>query len=116
MKNRTGQECKKINCVYHVTYVNWAKNLGNSFLENCMNCRHAHVSQYKNQFKLQETIDKRNKMKMAKIILNIGWFLSGLFSIWWFRDYPAASILTLVYTAISLISLVFIIGRDNKNA
>ncbi len=47
MKNRTGKECKKINCVLYVTYVNWTKNLGNSVLENCMNCKHAHVSQYR---------------------------------------------------------------------
>jgi hypothetical protein len=61
MKSRTGKECKKINCVCHVAYVNWAKNLGNPVLANCMNCRHAHVSQYKNESKLQETIDRRNK-------------------------------------------------------
>ena len=45
----------------YVAYVNWAKNLGNSSLQNCMNCKYSHVSQYQNQFKLQETIDRRNK-------------------------------------------------------
>ena len=47
MKNRTGKECKKINCVNHIAYVNWAKNLGNSVLETCRNCKNAHVSQYR---------------------------------------------------------------------
>jgi hypothetical protein len=61
MKSRTGKECHKVNCVCYVAYVNWAKNLGNSSLQNCMNCKYSHVSQYQNQFKLQETIDRRNK-------------------------------------------------------
>jgi hypothetical protein len=61
MKDRIGKECKKVNCVLYVTYVNWAKNLGNSSLVNCMNCKYSHVSQYQNQFKLQENIDRRNK-------------------------------------------------------
>lgn len=47
MKNRTGKECKRVNCVFYITYVNWAKNLGNPILENCRNCKHAHASQYK---------------------------------------------------------------------
>jgi hypothetical protein len=47
MKLRTGKECKKFKCAFYVTYVNWSKNLGNSVLENCMNCRNAHVSQYR---------------------------------------------------------------------
>ena len=61
MKSRTGKECRKVNCVNHVTYVNWARNLGSSPLMNCMNCKHAHVSQYENEFKLREIIDRRNK-------------------------------------------------------
>jgi hypothetical protein len=68
MKNRTGKECKKLNCVWHVTYVNWAKNLGNSALVNCMNCKYAHVSQYKNESKLQETIARHNK-RIARMSL-----------------------------------------------
>lgn len=46
MKQRTGKECKKINCVWYIGYVNWMKNLGGSCLENCINCKHSHVSQY----------------------------------------------------------------------
>jgi ribulose bisphosphate carboxylase small subunit len=46
MKQRTGKECKKFKCAYWITYANWAKNLGNSSLENCINCKNAHVSQY----------------------------------------------------------------------
>jgi hypothetical protein len=61
VKNRTGKECKKGNCVNYVAYVNWGRNLGNSALTDCMNCKNSHVSQYKNVFKLQETIDRRNK-------------------------------------------------------
>jgi hypothetical protein len=61
MKSRTGKECRKVNCAFHVTYVNWAKNLGNSSLNNCMECKYSHVSQYQNQFKLQATIARRNK-------------------------------------------------------
>jgi hypothetical protein len=47
MKKRTGKECHKINCKNYITYVNWAKNLGNSILLECMECKNAHVSQYK---------------------------------------------------------------------
>jgi hypothetical protein len=46
MKSRTGKECKKTNCALWITYANWSKNLGNSSLEICMNCKNAHVSQY----------------------------------------------------------------------
>jgi hypothetical protein len=46
MKLRTGKECKKFNCEVYITYANWAKNLGNSILGRCMNCKYAHVSQY----------------------------------------------------------------------
>jgi hypothetical protein len=46
MKQRTGKECKKFKCVYWITYANWSKNLGNSSLKICMNCKNAHVSQY----------------------------------------------------------------------
>jgi len=61
MKLRTGKECKKVNCAFYITYYNWSKNLGNSVLQNCVNCKHAHVSQYQNQFKLREIIDRSNK-------------------------------------------------------
>lgn len=60
MKSRTGKECKKIDCVFYVTYVNWAKNLGNPFIDNCMNCKHAHVSQYINLLK-QDRIASKNR-------------------------------------------------------
>ena len=65
MKSRTGKECHKVNCVCYVAYVNWVKNLDNSALKNCRYCKHAHVSQYVNVFKLQEKIEKRNN-RIAK--------------------------------------------------
>lgn len=42
---RTGKECKKTDCDRHKDYVSW--QCGNSSLEFCMNCKHAHISQYK---------------------------------------------------------------------
>jgi hypothetical protein len=66
MKPRTGKECKQTKCILYVTYVNWEKNLGNApLLNRCRNCKHAHVSQYINQFKLQEKLEKRNN-RIAK--------------------------------------------------
>ena len=47
MKQRTGKECHRIYCEFYITYYNWSKNLGNSILENCMNCKNAHVSRYR---------------------------------------------------------------------
>ena len=44
-KPRTGKECKKADCDRHEDYVSW--KCGTSSLEFCMNCKHAHVSQYK---------------------------------------------------------------------
>ena len=44
-KQRTGKECKKTDCDRHKDYVAWS--CGNSALEFCMNCKHAHISQYK---------------------------------------------------------------------
>ena len=46
MKQRTGKECTKTNCVNYKYYSNWTHNLSNRVLEICMNCKHAHVSQY----------------------------------------------------------------------
>ena len=46
MKQRTGKECKKFKCARYITYANWAKNLGHSSHQICMNCKNAHVSQY----------------------------------------------------------------------
>jgi hypothetical protein len=61
MKIRTGKECKKINCLLHVIYINSGKNIGNEILEICMNCKHAHISQYINEIKLQGKMDNRYK-------------------------------------------------------
>jgi len=44
-KPRTGKECKKTDCDRHKDYVAW--NPGNRSLDFCMNCKNAHVSQYK---------------------------------------------------------------------
>lgn len=44
-KQRTGKECKKTECARHKDYLAW--NLGNSNLKFCMECKHAHISQYK---------------------------------------------------------------------
>lgn len=44
-KQRTGKECKQKSCARHLDY--WTWDLGSENLKFCMNCRHAHVSQYK---------------------------------------------------------------------
>lgn len=44
-KQRTGKECKKTDCDRHKNYVAW--KCGTSSLDFCMNCKHAHLSQYK---------------------------------------------------------------------
>lgn len=44
-KDRTGKECKKTDCDRHENYVAW--KCGTSSLQFCMNCKHAHLSQYK---------------------------------------------------------------------
>jgi hypothetical protein len=46
MKKRTGKECKKVSCKNFVCYSNWANSLSAAELKVCMNCKHAHVSQY----------------------------------------------------------------------
>jgi hypothetical protein len=49
MKLRTGKECGRINCINYNSYSHWASHLGSGRLKECMNCKHAHVSQYKPQ-------------------------------------------------------------------
>lgn len=44
-KLRTGKECKKTDCDRHKDYVAW--QCGTSSLSFCIECKHAHVSQYK---------------------------------------------------------------------
>jgi hypothetical protein len=46
-KPRTGRDCKKTECERHKDYLSWT--CGNSNLTFCMNCKHAHVSQYKKE-------------------------------------------------------------------
>ncbi len=46
-KQRTGKECKKTECERHEDYLAW--KLGSSKLSFCMECKNAHVSQYKNK-------------------------------------------------------------------
>jgi hypothetical protein len=47
MKARTGKECKKVECLNHDYYLHWFRHLGSSALGECINCKHAHVSQYR---------------------------------------------------------------------
>ena len=44
-KQRTGKECKKMDCDRYKDYVAW--QCGTASLNFCMACKHAHVSQYK---------------------------------------------------------------------
>jgi hypothetical protein len=46
-KTRTGKECRKTDCDRHNDYVAWRCGTGGSSLDYCMNCKNAHVSQYK---------------------------------------------------------------------
>jgi hypothetical protein len=46
-KQRTGKECKKTGCERYDAYVAWKP--GTTGLDFCMNCKHAHVSQYKSK-------------------------------------------------------------------
>ena len=43
-KPRTGRDCKKTNCKRYESYIEWS--CGNPDLNFCMECKHAHVSQY----------------------------------------------------------------------
>ncbi len=47
MKVRTGGECKKTKCKSFKYYSNWFSYLGSQALRECMDCKHAHVSQYR---------------------------------------------------------------------
>lgn len=44
-KQRTGNECKLTKCDRHIDYVEW--KMGNRNVIFCMECKHAHISQYK---------------------------------------------------------------------
>ena len=44
-KQRTGKECKKIDCERHESYIQW--RCSDSSLNFCMDCKNAHVSQFK---------------------------------------------------------------------
>ena len=46
-KSRTGKECKKTECERYNDYLEWM--CGTSALKFCMECRNAHVSQYKRE-------------------------------------------------------------------
>lgn len=49
MKARTGKECKKTNCERYESYIKWNVGVGDNNLVFCMNCKNAHVSQYKSK-------------------------------------------------------------------
>ena len=44
-KSQTGKECKKVECERYKDYSAW--KLGSDSLKFCMECKHAHTSQYK---------------------------------------------------------------------
>ena len=46
MKQRTGKECKRVNCKNYKYYSNWFSNLSSPALKECRNCKYAFVSQY----------------------------------------------------------------------
>ena len=46
MKQRTGKECKKVNCKNYEFYSHWFQNMPSGVLSECMECKNAHVSQY----------------------------------------------------------------------
>jgi len=46
MKLRTGKECKKIRCKNFKSYSDWIHNLCDRSHRECMECKHAYVSQY----------------------------------------------------------------------
>jgi hypothetical protein len=46
MINRSGKECKMINCKNYKYYSSWNSSIGSRALEECRNCKYAHVSQY----------------------------------------------------------------------
>lgn len=50
-KPRTGEECKKVDCERHNAYMTWS--LGNRNLNFCINCKNAHISQYKRKAKAE---------------------------------------------------------------
>jgi Zn ribbon nucleic-acid-binding protein len=59
MKTRTGKECKHSLCKNYDKYSRWMNNLGSASLKECMNCKHAYVSQY--QVKQEGNRDGRYK-------------------------------------------------------
>lgn len=44
-KQRSGKECKKVNCIRYESYIRW--QCGDTNLTFCMECKNAHISQYK---------------------------------------------------------------------
>ncbi len=44
-KKRKGDECKRTECERYESYKKWS--CGDSKLSFCMECKHAHISQYK---------------------------------------------------------------------
>lgn len=46
MKERTGKECKRKNCVRYESYNKWNPLTDGSALRICMACKNAYVSQY----------------------------------------------------------------------
>lgn len=47
MNQRTGKECNKVDCISYHYYRHWARNLCNSAIKACMECKHAYNSQYR---------------------------------------------------------------------
>lgn len=58
-KQRTGKECKKTDCARYKNFVAW--QCGTSSLNFCMECKHAHVSQYKRKVTNAGGNSRRNR-------------------------------------------------------
>jgi len=53
-KQRTGKECNKTDCERHDAYKAW--QCGTGSLNFCMNCKYAHVSQFKKKINNQNIL------------------------------------------------------------
>lgn len=60
MKQRTGKECKKIECIRHDSYVKW--QCGDENLSVCINCQWAYVSQFERKPQ-QKDIDRFTRIE-----------------------------------------------------
>jgi hypothetical protein len=64
MKNITGKECKKTDCIRHESYVKW--QCGDSNLNFCMKCKWARPSQFTRKPKEQAKQAKKPPITRSK--------------------------------------------------